>query len=80
MCVMRHSAARPRRLPAVRISPAERKTAIDALGADANNAGGSFHEGAANENVPRKSVGLWEHLRSVLSKRPVRANKNAAAV
>jgi len=80
MCVMRHSAARPRGLPAVRISAAGRKTYIDASGANANNADGWFHEAAATENAPRKNAGLWEHLRSVLSKRSIRLNKNAAAI
>jgi len=56
MCVVRHSAVRPQRLPPVRISRAGWKPYIDATGA--NNADSWLQEAEANENNPRKREGL----------------------
>ena len=74
MCVMRHSAARPSRLPAVRINPARRRSfgndwnirsATDADGLGPDNADAWIRDAAANENDGLKRSELWRYLFSV---------------
>jgi hypothetical protein len=75
MCVMRHSAARPNRIPAVRIKPARRqpfgydwniRAATDADGLGPGGADAWTRDTVANENDGLKRSGLWRYLFSVL--------------
>ena len=66
MCVMRHSAVRPQRLPPVRISRAGWKTYVDAPGT--NNADNWLQDAEANENNPRKRAGLRDTVAQFLRK------------
>ena len=68
---MRHSAARPNRLPAIRIKPARRqrfsndwkiKSAADADALDPDDVDAWIRETAANENDGLKRSGLWQYL------------------